>query len=196
MERYFCQGLKGQGTVALNQKRMSLDWTQGRNFLGWGQDTETSCPEKLWIPHDWCVDDQVGRSFERPAVVPVHGNSRTACSSNVPCQPKPFYDTRKDTHVGCIVRKLVRTRATQAFFESSGLKQTACVVCILFSCLILCVLDFVLAWPSCFVGQTLYHFLQFAWKQRSDWHQGTVSKLTIIAILFVWCFLNNKLEYI
>lgn len=52
------------------------------------------------------VDDQVGWSFERPDLVPVHGSggrgSWTAWFSNVPFQPKPFYDTRKDIGIGCI----------------------------------------------------------------------------------------------
>lgn len=70
-----------------------------------------------------------------------------------------------------LLRKLLRTWATQVVLEGSGLKRTACV---LFSCLVLCVLDFVLARPSFFEGQTLYHFLKFAWKRRSGWHRKLI----------------------
>lgn len=59
-----------QGATVLNWKRLCLNWIQGRNFLLWGGwDTETGCPEKLWMCHYWKCSKSCWWSFGQADLV-------------------------------------------------------------------------------------------------------------------------------
>lgn len=176
MERYFLPRPEviGQGAMALNQKRISIDWAQGRNYLGWNklprEVVDSPWLEMLMVTLDGALRDRIWFLFMAMAGEGVELHGLQMSYSN----PNHSVIQGKMHVLVVLLRKLLRTWATQVVFEGSGLKQTACVVYLLFSCLVLCVLDFILARPSCFGGQTLYHFLKFAWKQRSDWHRKLI----------------------